>query len=70
MLLERRLDALQDALQSSECYVAELKSGKELGRDLVQRVLREVKEHLVVCPHGHIVVFAPIAGRVWHAHRH
>ena len=69
VLLERRLDALQDALQTSECYVAELKSGKELGRDLVQRVLREVKEHLVVCPHWHTVVFAPIAGRVWHAHR-
>ena len=69
VLLERRLEALQDALQTSECYVAELKSGKELGRDLVRRVLREVKEHLVVCPHGHTVVFAPIAGRVWHAHR-
>ena len=69
VLLEKRLDALQDVLQTSECYVAELKSGQELGRDLVRRVLREVKEHLVVCPHGHTVVFAPIAGRVWHAHR-
>lgn len=69
VLLERRIDVLQDALQTSDVYVAELKSMKELGRDLVRRVLREVKEHLVVCPHGHTVVFAPISGRVWHAHR-
>ena len=68
VLLERANERLQEHLKNSECYVAELKSIKELGRDLIRRVLREVQEHIVVCPRDHAVVFAPISGRVWHAH--
>ena len=69
VLLERNNDRLRDSLQTSECYVAELKSVRELARDLIRRVLREVQEHIVVCPRDNAVVFAPISGRVWHAHR-
>jgi len=69
VLLERRLDSMQDKLHTSEVYVAELLSARAIGRELVQRALREVKEHLIVCPRHHEVIHAPIAGRVWHAHR-
>ena len=69
VLLERRIELLQDHLQTSECYVAELKSGREIGRELARRALREIREHLVACPRNHTVIIAPISGRVWHAHR-
>ena len=68
VLLERANERLQEHVKDRDCYVAELKSIKELGRDLIRRVLREVQEHIVVCPRDHAVVFAPISGRVWHAH--
>ena len=64
-----KLDSMQDKLHTSEVYVAELLSARAIGRELVQRAHREIKEHLVVCPRHHEVIHDPIAGRVWHAHR-
>ena len=42
--------------------MAELKSTRELARDLIRRVLREVQENIVVCPRNHEVVFAGFLG--------
>ena len=69
VLQEEENRRLQDVLHDNEVRVAELISLRELGKDLARRLIRELHEHLLTCPRNNSVCLAPVAGRVWHAHR-
>ena len=69
LAVEKENKNLQEELQINEVLVAELTSLKTLGVDVVRRARNELQEHLLTCPRNHQICVAPVAGRVWHAHR-
>lgn len=69
LAVEKEKKNLQEELQINEILVAELTSLKKLGMDVVRRARNELQEHLLTCPRNHRICVAPVAERVWHAHR-
>ena len=69
LAVEKENKDLQEELRINEVLVAELTSLKTLGVDVVRRARNELQEHLLTCPRNHQICVAPVAGRVWHAHR-
>ena len=69
LAVEKENKNLQEELRINEVLVAELTSLKTLGVDVVRRARNELQEHLLTCPRNHQICVAPVAGRVWHAHR-
>ena len=69
VLQEEENRRVQQALHISEVTVAELLSLRELGIGMARRALREVSDHVATCPRNCEICIAPVAGRVWHAHR-
>ena len=69
LAVEKENKNLQEELRINEVLVAELTSLKTLGVDVVRRARSELQEHLLTCPRNHQICVAPVAGRVWHAHR-
>ena len=69
VLQEEENRRVREALHISEVTVAELLSLKELGVGLARRAFREVHDHVATCPRNCEICIAPVAGRVWHAHR-